>query len=58
MQVIAEAAMSARGTQGLLSGGINHIAHLAGALVGAALVYLLSRIPEVVTGEKDKKFMK
>jgi membrane associated rhomboid family serine protease len=53
-QVIAEAAMSARGTTGLLSGGINHVAHLAGALVGVAFIYLISRIPDGASGDEKQ----
>lgn len=48
-QVMQEAHAST-GLVGSLSRGssygyVNHIAHLSGALIGAALVYLVSRIP-------------
>lgn len=43
---------------------VNHIAHLSGALIGAALVFLIGRIPsqssghdtKTLRGNKDKKF--
>lgn len=45
-----EAAQASTGLSGNLHGGyymqnINHIAHLSGALIGVALVWLLSRVP-------------
>lgn len=41
---------------------VNHIAHLSGALIGAALVFLISRVPsqpgadaKAKRGNKDKR---
>ena len=47
---VMEAAQASTGLSGSVRGGyavqnVNHIAHLSGALVGVALVWLLSRVP-------------
>jgi membrane associated rhomboid family serine protease len=51
MQVLDEAKHSVTG--GLTVGGlpVSHIAHLAGAVVGVLLVWLLRRVPE--SGDQD-----
>jgi len=50
IQKVMQEAQASTGLVGSLSRGssygyVNHIAHLSGALIGAALVYLVSRIP-------------
>ncbi|XP_047308373.1 rhomboid-like protein 11, chloroplastic [Impatiens glandulifera] len=51
IEKVMEAAQASIGVSSALNGGgsamqnINHIAHLSGALIGAALVWLLSRVP-------------
>ncbi|KAL4193973.1 hypothetical protein AMTRI_Chr05g56860 [Amborella trichopoda] len=45
---VMEAAQASAGLSGAIGSGysnINHIAHLSGALIGAALIWLISRIP-------------
>lgn len=47
---VMEAAQASTGLSGSFRGGfafqnVNHIAHLSGALIGVALVWLLSRVP-------------
>lgn len=57
IEKVMEAAQASIGVSSALNGGgsalqnINHIAHLSGALIGAALVWLLSRIPSQPTGQ-------
>ncbi|KAL6985401.1 Rhomboid-like protein 11, chloroplastic [Sarracenia purpurea var. burkii] len=50
IEKVMEAAQASTGLSGSFRGGyalqnVNHIAHLSGALIGAALVWLLSRVP-------------
>ncbi|XP_077209937.1 rhomboid-related intramembrane serine protease family protein [Tasmannia lanceolata] len=50
IQKVMEAAQASAGLSGTFSRGfslqnVNHIAHLSGALIGATLVWLISRIP-------------
>ena len=40
----SEAKMAAAASGGIGAGGVNHVAHLAGALVGVALIFVLTRI--------------
>ena len=40
----SEAKMAAAASGGIGAGGVNHVAHLAGALVGVALIFILTRI--------------
>eukprot|EP00898_Chlorokybus_atmophyticus_P001930 jgi/Chlat1/2738/Chrsp182S02899 len=56
-QFVVEKVMSeARLANGMsfANGGVNHIAHLAGAMVGVALIYALSRLPAAVDSDKRK----
>ncbi|XP_010254105.1 PREDICTED: rhomboid-like protein 11, chloroplastic [Nelumbo nucifera] len=67
IEKVMEAAQASTGMSGSFSGGymqsVNHIAHLSGALVGVALVWLLSRVPSQppdqkvphLNGRTDKK---
>ncbi|XP_006394819.2 rhomboid-like protein 11, chloroplastic isoform X2 [Eutrema salsugineum] len=57
---VLEAAQASAGLSGTIYGGhslqtVNHIAHLSGALVGAVLVWLLSRFPSEPVDQEDKK---
>ncbi|XP_028053968.1 rhomboid-like protein 11, chloroplastic [Camellia sinensis] len=50
VEKVMEAAQASTGLSGSFRGGyalqnVNHIAHLSGALIGVALVWLLSRVP-------------
>ncbi|KAA8521790.1 hypothetical protein F0562_012463 [Nyssa sinensis] len=50
IEKVMEAAQASTGMSGSFSGGyalqnVNHIAHLSGALIGAALIWFLSRVP-------------
>lgn len=47
-----EAAQASTVRGGSALQGVNHIAHLSGALVGVVLVWLLSRVPSQSTGEE------
>ncbi|GLJ30305.1 hypothetical protein SUGI_0599520 [Cryptomeria japonica] len=38
-----------------MGGSINHVAHLSGALVGVALIWLLSRIPSGESNDKEQR---
>ena len=40
----SEAKMAAAASGGIGAGGVNHVAHLAGALVGVALIFILTRV--------------
>ena len=40
----SEAKMAAAASGGIGAGGVNHVAHLAGALVGVALIFVLTRV--------------
>ncbi|XP_020096840.1 rhomboid-like protein 11, chloroplastic isoform X1 [Ananas comosus] len=56
---VMEAAQASAGLAGPLATGssfqtVNHIAHLSGALIGAALVLLISRIPSHPPGSDSK----
>jgi membrane associated rhomboid family serine protease len=46
-----EAAQASTVRGGSALEGVNHIAHLSGALVGVFLVWLLSRVPSQPPGE-------
>ncbi|XP_065014987.1 rhomboid-like protein 11, chloroplastic isoform X1 [Musa acuminata AAA Group] len=50
----AQASTSLTGTYGRGLMAVNHIAHISGALIGAALVLLVSRIPSQPSGQDDK----
>ncbi|XP_059639093.1 rhomboid-like protein 11, chloroplastic, partial [Cornus florida] len=49
IEKVMEAAQASTGLSGSFRGGafqnVNHIAHLSGALIGVALIWLLSRVP-------------
>lgn len=54
-----EAAQASAALSGTFRGGypmqsVNHIAHLSGALIGAVLVWLVSRIPSPPDHETSK----
>lgn len=50
----AQATTGMTGTWGTSLQTVNHIAHLSGALIGAALILLVSRIPSQPSGEDSK----
>lgn len=57
-----EAARASTNLQGSFRGGyalqsVNHLAHLSGALIGVALVWLLSRVPSHAP-ERDASALK
>ena len=58
-----EAAQASAGLSSTLRGnyslqGINHIAHLSGALIGVFLVWLLSRFPSGATNQDKSVIQK
>jgi membrane associated rhomboid family serine protease len=48
-----EAAQASTVRGGSALQGVNHIAHLSGALVGVVLVWLLSRVPSQTPGGEE-----